>query len=198
MSDEPEKPAPLPPTPVLETPRLILRPLRASDAPTIQRRFPQWEVVRFLSAIVPWPYPPDGAAANTAACLAELERREKFHWAITLKASGDELIGVIDLWPETGKRTQRGFWLDPAFWGRGLMTEAAERVSEYAFTELDWTELYLCNAEANRASHRVKEKQGAKIMGRVPIRTVSGDAIKVVWLLKQEDWLRRREMRHVR
>ena len=79
MSDEPEKPAPLPPTPVLETPRLILRPLRASDAPTIQRRFPQWEVVRFLSAIVPWPYPPDGAAANTAACLAELEHNPRLN-----------------------------------------------------------------------------------------------------------------------
>ena len=34
-------------------------------------------------------------------------------------------------------------------------------------------------------------------MGRVPIRTVSGDAIKVVWLLKREDWLKRRELSHV-
>ena len=198
MSGEFATPAPLPATPVLETLRLILRPVRADDAPTIQRRFPQWEIVRYLSATVPWPYPPDGAAANMVDCLAELERREKFHWAITLKGGGDEMIGRIDLWPETGERDNRGFWLDPEFWGQGLMTEAADRVTEYAFTELDWTELYLCNAEGNTGSHRVKEKQGARIIDRVPAAYVSGPGTKVVWLLKQEDWLRRREMRHVR
>ncbi len=193
MSGEPERPALLPPTPVLQTPRLILRPLRASDAPTIQRRFGQWEVVRFLSAAVPWPYPPDGSAEHMARALGETERREKHHWAITLKGGDDELIGVIDLWPETGKRTQRGFWLDPEFWGRGLMTEAADRVAEYAFAELGWPSLYLCNAEANIASHRVKEKQGARIVDRIPANYVSGPGTRVVWLLKREDWLARRK-----
>jgi len=192
MSGEFATPAPLPATPVLETLRLILRPVRADDAPTIQRRFPQWEIVRYLSATVPWPYPPDGAAANMVDCLAELERREKFHWAITLKGGGDEMIGRIDLWPETGERDNRGFWLDPEFWGRGLMTEAADRVTEYAFTELDWPRLYLCNAEANIASHRVKEKQGARIIDRIPAAYVSGPGTRVVWVLEREVWLERR------
>ena len=44
----------LPPTPILETGRLVLRPLRMEDAPVIQRRFPQWEVVRWLHARIPW------------------------------------------------------------------------------------------------------------------------------------------------
>jgi len=188
MSGEFATPAPLPATPVLETLRLILRPVRADDAPTIQRRFPQWEIVRYLSATVPWPYPPDGAAANMVDCLAELERREKFHWAITLKGGGDEMIGRIDLWPETGERDNRGFWLDPEFWGQGLMTEAADRVTEYAFTELDWPRLYLCNAEANIASHRVKEKQGARIIDRIPAAYVSGPGTRVVWVLEREVW----------
>ena len=192
MSGEFATPAPLPATPVLETLRLILRPVRADDAPTIQRRFPQWEIVRYLSATVPWPYPPDGAAANMVDCLAELERREKFHWAITLKGGGDEMIGRIDLWPETGERDNRGFWLDPEFWGQGLMTEAADRVTEYAFTELDWPRLYLCNAEANIASHRVKEKQGARIIDRIPAAYVSGPGTRVVWVLEREVWLERR------
>ncbi len=181
----------LPATPLLETPRLILRPIRADDAPAVQRRFPQWEIVRFLSAHVPWPYPPDGAAENMVDCLTELERREKFHWAITLKGGDDELIGRIGLWAETGERDQRGFWLDPEFWGQGLMTEAADRVSEYAFNELDWPQLYLCNAEANLGSHRVKEKQGARIIDRVPARYVSGEGMRVVWVLEREGWLAR-------
>ena len=52
---------PLPPTPVLETARLLLRPLVPADAPAIQRRFPRWEIVRWLNPRVPWPYPEDGA-----------------------------------------------------------------------------------------------------------------------------------------
>ena len=183
----------MPPTPVLTTERLLLRPLRAEDAPTIQRRFPQWEIVRYLHAEVPWPYPDDGAATNMVQCLAQMERGEKCHWAITLKENPDELIGRIDLWADDGQsRDQRGFWLDPEFWGRGLMTEAAERVTAYAFLELGWPHLWLSNAEANAASHRVKEKQGALIVARTPRRYVSGDGVKVTWLLTREAWLARR------
>jgi hypothetical protein len=41
---------------VLETPRLILCPLRLEDAVRTQEIFPRWEIVRYLNAIVPWPY----------------------------------------------------------------------------------------------------------------------------------------------
>jgi hypothetical protein len=47
--------------PSLKTPRLHLEPLRIEDADAIQAAFPQWEIVRFLSNTVPWPYPADGA-----------------------------------------------------------------------------------------------------------------------------------------
>ena len=49
-------------TPVLETDRLFLRPLELGDADQIQEIFPQWEVVRYLSAEIPWPYPMDGGS----------------------------------------------------------------------------------------------------------------------------------------
>ena len=183
----------LPPTPVLETERLILRPMRMEDAPATQRIFPQWEVVKYLHAEVPWPYPDDGAAVNMVQCLEQMARGEKFHWAITLKGGDDELIGRIDLWPDNGGRDMRGFWLDPVHQGRGLMTEAAERVTEYAFVELGWPHLWLNNAEENTASHRVKEKQGALLVDRTPRRYVSGEGIKITWLLMREAWLAHRE-----
>jgi [ribosomal protein S5]-alanine N-acetyltransferase len=190
MSDE--KPAPLPPTPVLETPRLVLRPIRAEDIDAMRRRFGQWDVVKHLSASVPWPLPPDNFEVAMADTLEKMARGERCSWAITRKEDPGELIGRIDLWAETGERDQRGFWLDPEFWGRGLMTEAADRVTEYAFTELDWPQLYLCNAEANIASHRVKEKQGARIIDRIPATYVSGPGTRVVWLLERDVWLARR------
>src|SRR5207253_3623704 len=94
-------------------------------------------------------------------------------WAITLKGF-DELRGRIDLWPFDGKnRDMRGFWLDPELHGRGLMTEAANAVTAFAFEELSWPFLYLTNAVTNRASARVKEKQGAVEIAREPFAYVS-------------------------
>ena len=182
---------PLPPTPVRETERLILRPLAERDTPAIQRIFPQWEVVRYLGPAIPWPYPADGAATNMAQCLEKRARGEQFYWAITLKGS-DELRGRIDLWPlPKDRRDMRGFWLDPLLQGQGLMTEAADAVTGYAFEVLAWPLLYLTNAVDNRASARVKEKQGAVEVAREPFSYVAGAGEKQVWLLTREAWLAR-------
>jgi ribosomal-protein-alanine N-acetyltransferase len=193
--ETPAKPFPehlrMPPTPVLETERLILRPPRESDMPATQRRFPVWEVVRYLHAEIPWPYPADGAAQHWTRMAGEMARREKSHWAITLKGGDDELIGLIVLWADDATtHDQRGFWLSHEYWGQGLMTEAANRVTDYALVELGWPHLWLNNAEINVASHRVKEKQGAVIVERTPRRYVYGEGIKITWLLTRDAWLK--------
>lgn len=183
---------PLPPTPVLETARLILRPIEARDAPAIQRIFPQWALVRHLHATVPWPYPEDGAATNMAQCLADRDKGEKAYWAITLKGC-DDLRGRIDLWAfDPERRDSRGFWLDPMLHGQGLMMEAAEAVTGYAFRTLGYPWLYLTNATANRASARIKEKQGAVLDYVEAHDFVSGPGERQVWLLTRESWLARR------
>jgi [ribosomal protein S5]-alanine N-acetyltransferase len=181
----------LPPTPTLETVRLTLRPLCLEDAPAIQRRFPQWEIVRWLNVGVPWPYPVNGAETYIQGSLEQRARGERFFWAILPKGSA-EAIGTIDLWPDDGSAEQRGFWLDPEFHGRGLITEAAECVTGYAFLKLGWPHLRLANAAENKASRRIKEKQGATLVGREPAEFVSGAGIREIWLLAREDWLQRR------
>jgi len=184
----------MPPTPVLRTRRLVLRPLRSKDAPVIQRRFPHWEVVRWLDARIPWPYPDDGAAAYVAACLEEAEHGEKSHWAIIPRSGPADLIGVIELWPDDGvSRSQRGFWLDLEFQGQGLMTEVVERVTQYAFCELGWPHLWLTNAQDNHASRRIKERQGARLVDLMIGNHVGGRSSQMVWLLKREDWLASRK-----
>lgn len=179
----------MPPTPVLHTPRLALRPVRTKDAPVIQRRFPRWEVVRWLDAKIPWPYPADGAATYVSSCLEEMARGEKSHWAIIPKSGPADLIGIISLWPDDGiSRSQRGFWLDPEFQGRGLMSEAAERVTAYAFNKLGWEHLWLTNAQDNHGSRRIKEKQGARLVDLLIGDYVEGRGSQMVWLLMQKDW----------
>jgi [ribosomal protein S5]-alanine N-acetyltransferase len=41
--------------PELETERMRLRPVRLEDAEQAQKLFPQWEIVKYLGAVVPWP-----------------------------------------------------------------------------------------------------------------------------------------------
>jgi hypothetical protein len=45
----------------LETNRLVLRPVQLADAEQTQFLLPQWEMVKFMGARIPWPYPADGA-----------------------------------------------------------------------------------------------------------------------------------------
>jgi RimJ/RimL family protein N-acetyltransferase len=87
----------------------------------------------------------------------------------------------------------RGFWLGPEFQGRGLMTEAANRVTDYAFRELGWPHLWVTNAEANRASARIKERQGARLVEFTSARFVEGESRRMVWLIEREAWLGRRQ-----
>jgi hypothetical protein len=54
-------PQPIITTPILQTQRLTLRPLALSDAPAIQRHFNNWNIIKHLAAVVPWPYPDNGA-----------------------------------------------------------------------------------------------------------------------------------------
>ena len=179
----------MPATPVLRTRRLILRPVRRKDVPVIQRRFPRWEIVQYLDARVPWPYPPDGAATFVETCLGEMERGEKAHWAIVPRSGPADLVGLISLWPDDGVcHDQRGFWLDPEYQGQGLMSEAAARITDYAFASLGWSHLWLSNAQENHASRRIKEKQGARLFDLVQGQHVSGQTTRMIWLLDRKDW----------
>jgi RimJ/RimL family protein N-acetyltransferase len=154
----------------------------------MQRICPQWAVVRWLTSQVPWPYPADGAAAHVAAALSAIARGEKMSWAITLKG-GDALRGVIDLVaPCEGQHTNRGFWLDPALHRQGLMTEAADAVTGYAFEILGWSELLVANAVGNHASAHLKARQGAIEIGRAPAAYVGGATEQQIWRLTADAW----------
>lgn len=99
-----------------------------------------------------------GVASEMNDSLKRMARGEKCRWAITLKGD-DKLIGAIEVRMVDGvSRNQRAFWLSPQHWERGLMTEPAERVTEFDFLSLGWSQLWHTSAATNFASHRIKEK----------------------------------------
>ena len=99
-------------TPPLETARLLLRPLAIDDAEQVQALFPQWEIVRYLNAIVPWPYPPDGALTFFRdVALPAMARGDQWNWTLRLKSDPDRIIGSIGL--VRSEHENRGFWIAP-------------------------------------------------------------------------------------
>jgi ribosomal-protein-alanine N-acetyltransferase len=177
--------------PTLTTSRLFLRPLELSDADAIQRIFPQWEIVRFLNHYLPWPYPPDGALQYLRdEILPGIERGTEWHWSIRPKTEPDRLIGVIGLLDRTDDN--RGFWLDPAWQGQGLMSEAVEAATRYWFETLERPTLRVLKAVANLPSRRISERSGMRLIRTMEWDYVSGRLPTQMWELTREDWLRAR------
>jgi ribosomal-protein-alanine N-acetyltransferase len=78
-------------TPDLETARLCLRRLTLADAEQTQTLFAQWDVVKYLASVVPWPFPPDGAHVfYRDVALPAMERGDSWSWTLRLKHSPDE------------------------------------------------------------------------------------------------------------
>lgn len=170
---------------ILITQRLVLRPLRLTDALTIQRIFPRWHITRYMSQ-VPWPYPKDGAVQFIQK-IAQPGMRygEHWLWAITLKNGNNRLIGIIHL--RKGE-TNRGFWIAPAFHGKGYMSEAVMAVNEFAFEKAGFKKLVISNAKTNLASRRIKQKTGGRFIGYQREHFIAGTLPAEMWVLTREEW----------
>lgn len=176
---------------MLETPRLLLRGVTEVDIPAIQTHFADYEVVRELTNAVPWPYPEDGATAFVRSVLAE-QGQGRWVWGLFQRAAPAALIGIIELRRESAAEN-RGFWLARPFWGQGLMTEAADAVTGYAFTALGFERLMLTNAANNVRSRRIKEKAGAVLLRTEPAAFVDpAYDRREVWELSRAAWADRR------
>lgn len=174
-------------TPSLETPQLLLRPLELADAEAVQRVFPQWEVVQYLNAIVPWPFPEGAALAHIRdVALPAVARGEAWHWTLRLRSAPDRLIGRIHL--ARGVDNNRGFWIVPELQGQGLMTEAVIAANDYWFDILGFPVLRAPKAAVNPGSRRISEKTGMRLIGTTDKDYVSGRLPTEIWEITAEEW----------
>ncbi len=175
----------------LETARLLLRDATLADPERYQANFVDDAVIAELAVVVPWPYPDDGMSIFLET-LRKDQGKERWVWALYLKDAPDEPIGNVDL-RRRADVENRGFWLARKYWGRGLMTEATDVVTDYVFDVLGFERLVLSNAVGNVRSRRIKEKAGARLLRTEPARFVNPDyAEREVWELTKADWRGRR------
>lgn len=176
--------------PLMETSRLVLRPLALSDADAVQSLFPKWEIVKFLTNQIPWPYPADGALTFIQDnALPAMQNGTAWHWSIRPKSPPGQLVGVISLMDSPDNN--RGFWLDPAWQGRGLMTEASSAVTDYWFGPLGKSVLRVPKAITNEPSRRISVRAGMRVIATEERNYVSGRLPMELWEITREEWLKR-------
>lgn len=177
---------------IIETKRLILRPINEKDVPNIQKYFPHWEIVAKMSRNIPWPYPEDGARQFYEGLVVPNMGKDRWFWAINEKQRPDYLIGTIELRKQMIEGDgHRGFWLGLPYHRRGYMTEAASAVNDFGFREWNMPEIVASAAAGNEASYGVKAKQGMRWIKREPCTPVlDGTDEHDVFVITREEWLR--------
>lgn len=144
---------------ILRTERLLLRPYIESDVDDVLAYAQLEEWSRYHLPRVPYPYARSDAEEFIAQTLATPWADEP-NWAIVLD---DRVVGGLSLSRERATpRAELGYSLAPAHWNRGLTTEAARAVLDYAFYVLP-IEVVEARADArNLGSWRVMEKLGMR------------------------------------
>jgi RimJ/RimL family protein N-acetyltransferase len=146
----------------IETERLLLRGWRDWDVEPYARLCTDPEVMRFIG---------DGSTLTREQSGEQISRFVRHWeergfglWAMEEKGSG-RFVGFAGLahqddWAEGGHKTEVGWRLDRAFWGRGLATEAAQASVAYGFEALGLERVISIIQPENTASRRVAEKAG--------------------------------------
>jgi [ribosomal protein S5]-alanine N-acetyltransferase len=161
--------------PVLESSRLRLRQIRASDAPQLFDLYDEPEVAKYLD-IEPL-RSLEEAKELVEAYKQGFKQGHNLYWAITLKPS-DELLGTVGFYflPD-GESAELDFELLPYFWNQGLSSEAVGLALEFVLGSLELKHIEAYVVEQNPASIRVLEKLGFVLEGRLEgeFETEQGD-----------------------
>jgi RimJ/RimL family protein N-acetyltransferase len=114
------------------------------------------------------------------------------NFAITVDEMAVGGIGIL-LQEDVHRRSAEiGYWLGEDYWGRGIVTEAVRRVTDWAFENFDLCRIFAHVFAWNPASMRVLEKAGYEYEGRLRQSvTKDGQTIdQVIYAIIREDGVR--------
>lgn len=148
----------------LITERLILRPIEERDLELIVE-YAGDEGIAMMTLTMPHPYDLDDAKQFLEITQNDWESNKAYTFAITHKMD-EALMGVVGLHPSTmHHRAEIGYWIGKPHWNKGYMTEAARRVVQFGFEELELHRIYAWYFEDNPASGRIMAKVGMQQEG---------------------------------
>lgn len=148
--------------PTIDTPRLRLRPLRASDVSALREWTPDPSIYTY------WGKRPGKADKNPALLFEKPEKPTKsFHLGVEERDTG-KVIG--DLWVyliENDRMASVALRLAPACQGQGYGTEALAAMTAFCFTHTELQRLWTEVDARNLPSQRILEKCGYQREGLI-------------------------------
>lgn len=153
--------------PILETERLIIRPVEPDDVEDLFTIYADAEVLRFTSLQVRKTV--EAVEKKVAWIFKCYKRGKPAPWAIELKKTNRVvgLCGFLD-WVPRFACAEIMCMLARACWRQGIMTEASRAVIRYAFCEMGLNRIQSRIYSENIASLRLHQKLGFRVIGVIP------------------------------
>lgn len=150
--------------PVLDTPRLILRKMRLTDADDMFAYARDPEVSQYLV------WTPHRSIEETRGYLqyviSEYDQGLMQDWGIEHRQTG-AFIGTAGyfFWDESHRRAELHYCLAKAYWRQGLMPEALRAIIAFGFERMGLHRVEAKTFPANSGSERVLQKIGMRYEG---------------------------------
>jgi len=149
----------------LETKRLILRPLKKSDAKDSVEGLNNLNITKWL-LVVGNPYTLKDAESwikHTQNVFGK-KKKEEYPFGIELK-SESKIIGGMGLDVKGDYKGKIGYWINERYWRKGYASEALEAIIKFAFNKLKLQRLETGVFAGNPSSGKLLEKFGFKKEG---------------------------------
>lgn len=184
------------PQPVLETPRLVLRPFRRNDAAAVQALAGD-RLIADTTLSIPHPYEDGMAEEWIETHVPDFEDGSGAVFAI-VRREDEQLVGAISLKIDAEfDKAELGYWVGTPFWNEGYATEAAVAVLDYGFRDRKLNRISAKHLARNAASGRVMQKAGMQLEGTARQDTKKWGSYEdlVSYGILREEWLGRSQPR---
>ena len=173
---------------IIETDRLILRPPRVEDFDAYASKMADPEGTRFIGGpqvrAVAW------RSFLTSAGAWMIQGFSMF--SVIERASG-RWIGRLGPWhPEGWPGTEVGWGLAREAQGKGYAYEGSVAAIDWAFANLEWTEVIHSIHPDNRSSQLLAQRLGSSLQGLGKLPAPFEDSPIEIWGQTREQWLQRR------
>ena len=146
-------------TPIIETDRILLRPMKVQDAEMVFNnwatdpdvtKFLRWNTHQSIDTTIDWLRYEEN----------NVENEKSYQWNFVHKDNND-IFGSGGLsYDEHRKMFELGYAIMKKYWNQGLTTEIVKAIVRYAITDLCMANLFARTAIEHIASQRVLEKSG--------------------------------------
>ncbi len=176
----------------LTTKRLILRDIKPGDAKNIRKNINNLNVSKYLLAVA-HPYKKEDAEWWVNHCAEQQKQnpRTSYELGITIKPNNEIVGGVgISSINKKQKKAEIGYWIAEPYWRKAYVSEAVERLIDFAFDKLSIKKIIIPVFVENKGSNALIKKVGGRFI-RVKKKAVKAKSTgkthdeNIYWILKK-------------